>query len=202
MTLGYSNIGSLLSPFSDFYPEISLAPGGMRIPFSLDLTVGTDIIFCKRILDWTRPEEPAQLTRLVKRVLHDREIRILDKRFSWWRSNSTKPQEERRRLSLWLGGRWAAKEAAKKAWGAHLLSWRDVVVENSADGSPQMICQVAGQMGQGIAEQVARLSISHDEDYAIATVLATPLHSGILAELSRRMAEAELKVGKTHGQLE
>ena len=48
-----------------------------------------------------------------------------------------------------------------------------------------------------ITEQVARVSISHDGEYATATVIATPLHPEIVAELEKRKAEAERKLNNT-----
>lgn len=169
----------------------------MRIPFSLDLSVGTDLVACKRILDYSSPNKD-RLLRLTSRVLHPGELRDLETRFSWWRQLLTHPESERHRLSQWLAGRWAAKEAAKKAWGASVLSWKDLRVENSATGSPRIVCAPAA-IARGTVkaiEQEANLSISHDGDYAVATVLATPLHSDILAELQRRRTEAEIKVAR------
>jgi hypothetical protein len=45
-----------------------------------------------------------------------------------------------------------------------------------------------------VTEQVAQLSISHDGDYTVATVLAAPLHPDISAELQRRKELAQSKV--------
>jgi len=45
-----------------------------------------------------------------------------------------------------------------------------------------------------VTEQTAQLSISHDGDYTIAAVIATPLHIDISSVLATRKAEAEAKL--------
>lgn len=80
-------------------------------------------------------------------------------------------------MTRWLAGRFAAKEAARKAapGGAASLGWKDVMIRvqniESADGvsrPPEII-----YLGHGDrAARFGRLSISHDGDYVVATVLA------------------------------
>lgn len=133
-----------------------------------------------------------------------------------------------RNLATHLAGRWAAKEAAKKAWGATLLSFKDLRIEilDPSSGEIGVICQScsheneaekenggegesrsriesggggSGGNGNGsMIQQVAKLSISHDGDYAVATVIATPLHESIVAELRRRRERAWKKAGRTN----
>lgn len=74
-------------------------------------------------------------------------------------------------MASWLAGRFAAKEAARKASpdGAAELSWKDVCVtvgegKEGKSAKPEILYNVPGRFG--------RLSISHDADYVVATVLA------------------------------
>ncbi|MDP9021120.1 MAG: holo-ACP synthase [Actinomycetota bacterium] len=62
-----------------------------------------------------------------------------------------------------LAGRWAAKEAARKALGVR-LSWRDIEVRNGPHGIPAL--WVAG------APAPATLSFAHDGGVAVAFVIA------------------------------
>lgn len=89
-----------------------------------------------------------------------------------------------RDMASWLAGRFAAKEAARKAvpLGAGSVGWKDVRVfvpapgpegskERTMDGKsrkPQI--EVLGPEGKGLGLE-ARVSISHDADYVVATVL-------------------------------
>lgn len=176
----------------------------MRVPFPLALRVGTDIIATNRILCPIKPDQK-RLLQLAKRYLHPSEIHIVNERFPSWTSLEQLNERQIRSLSAWLAGRWAAKEAAKKAWGATLLSFRDLKVEPESGGAVQMVCYI-GDHGQTdsfrrsstivdkVTEQTAQLSISHDGDYTVATVIATPLHHDIVAELRARKANAEAKV--------
>ena len=76
-------------------------------------------------------------------------------------------------ITRWLAGRFAAKEAARKAApsGAASIGWKDVMVRIQEDG---------GSFGEGVSRRpeivylgrVAKLSISHDGEYVVATVLA------------------------------
>ena len=112
----------------------------MRIPFASNLRHGVDIVLSKRILDYTAPDG-ARLERLTRRFLHATEFVLLNKRFPWWAKPETRNQHDLQNLANFLAGRWAAKEAAQKAWGANLLSWKDLRVEYKEDTqSPCIIC--------------------------------------------------------------
>ncbi|KEF58908.1 uncharacterized protein A1O9_03751 [Exophiala aquamarina CBS 119918] len=171
----------------------------MRVPFPLSLRVGTDIIATSRILCPINPDQK-RLFRLTKRYLHPSELCILDQRFPSWKTLDASNEPQRRQLSGWLAGRWAAKEAAKKTWGASLLSFTDLKVETEIGGGVHIVCDVShgdfdpSPGNDKVTEQIAQLSISHDGDYTIATVLATPLHDDIMTELAARKAKAEAKV--------
>lgn len=170
----------------------------MRVPFPLSLRVGTDIIATSRILCPNKPDKK-RLFRLTKRYLHPDEFHILNRRFPLWGTSDLLSESQRRQLSGWLAGRWAAKEAAKKAWGATLLSFTDLKVETEIGGGVQIVCDIghsteSSPTNDKITEQSAQLSISHDGDYTIATVIATPLHTDIMTELGARKAKADAKV--------
>jgi len=103
------------------------------------------------------------------------------------------------RVRNFLAGRWAAKEAARKAWGAHLLGFKDVRVAFDFADKPgdrhdrsgnhetampgvKVVCEpYYGAYGpnkeaiDAAPTQEGRLSISHDGDYVVATVIAEPL---------------------------
>lgn len=73
-------------------------------------------------------------------------------------------------MARWLAGRFAAKEAARKAApnGAASLGWKDVMVRVSETdrGRPEVVYL------DGETARIGKLSISHDGDYVVATVLA------------------------------
>jgi phosphopantetheine--protein transferase-like protein len=191
----------------------------MRIPFGPNLSVGTDIVVCKRILNAASPN-PKRLGGLIRHFLRQDEFTELQRRFAGeqeaaghdeaghrrlphsltlearWAANVAEQNASYlQRLSQHLSGRWAAKEAAKKAWGATLVSWKDLRVNFSeTTGQTTVICSPYPDSDPDFVEQEATLSISHDGDYAAATVIASPLDSAILSELQRRKAEAAAKV--------
>lgn len=167
-------------------------PWTMRIPFPHSLSVGTDIIHLSRLA-----KSQHHFRKLVSRILQPVEQKVLDDRFPHWsEETASKDSLQDRKRREWIGGRWAAKEAAKKAWGASLLSFKDLRVETAPGGDLLVVCAPldGGQPSHSCDEQVARVSISHDAEYAIATVLASPLHHTIIAELGRRKSEAERNV--------
>lgn len=100
-------------------------------------------------------------------------------------------------MTRWLAGRFAAKEAARKAApaGAASLGWKDVVVRVEEDSRTSAVDHASGvgfgsESGSGHTARdgtsrrpeivylhgeearSARLSISHDGEYVVATVLA------------------------------
>ncbi|RVX68580.1 hypothetical protein B0A52_07007 [Exophiala mesophila] len=171
----------------------------MRLAFPLDIRIGTDLIATNRILPTLNPNQ-RHLNRLTKRFLHPNELAELTRRFPEWTSIERQPEHERKHVATWLAGRWAAKEAAKKAWGATILSFSDLRVDLEPSGNPYMICDTRGYSDPSpsrVTEQVGQLSISHDGDYTMATVIVTPLHQDIITDLGRRKAEAESRVRTT-----
>lgn len=178
----------------------------MRLPFALDLKVGTDICDVRRIREFVCGSERRRDGFMAK-LLSAGEMSGLGDRYLRARRFNIQPADDVLRvLARRLAGRFAAKEAAKKAWGASLISWHDLYTEFRPD-LLTIICKSGidqndpnREGGPGlVTEQAGVLSISHDGDYAVATVLAAPLHSDILVELRRRKAEAEAKVTAVGG---
>src|SRR2546423_1384530 len=158
-----------------------------RIPFSLPYTIGIDIVHIERIHKLIfrnlQPNHGAKrMSRFLDRILHPLERQDFDKRFpdslKLWSNERGRASKHGPlvqfpdSISSWLAGRWAAKEAAKKAWGAQTLGFKDVRVEICEGGSIQIVCHGWKTLAMGQSpqkgEQVGRLSISHDGEYAVA----------------------------------
>ncbi|KIW19908.1 hypothetical protein PV08_00483 [Exophiala spinifera] len=169
----------------------------MRVPFPAALRIGIDIIATNRILCPLKPDGK-RLGKLTARFLHAKELDDLSRRYPLWTQLESLDESNRRQIACWIAGRWAAKEAAKKAWDATLLGFRDLRVETEIGGSVNIICDTNPDPNTSFrgkfTEQIARLSISHDGDYTIATVLATPLHKDISTILKLRKTEAEARL--------
>lgn len=173
------------------------------LPFPFPLNIGTDIVHIPRIarLLTTRKTYFNSFTR---RILTAEEQLAFRTRFNLPNNNrpgtqtsddddgSTAAQalpplnieSSSSAMTRWLAGRFAAKEAARKAapTGAAAIGWKDVLVrieeeddmtadaENSLRGSkrPEVVYLDEGNNGA----RVGKLSISHDGEYVVATVLA------------------------------
>jgi holo-[acyl-carrier protein] synthase len=76
-----------------------------------------------------------------------------------------------------LAGRWAAKEAAAKALGCGIgryCSFTDIEIFNNAAGRPEMsFTGKAKHYFHTLGGTTINLSISHEKNYAVATVLLT-----------------------------
>ncbi|ERF69628.1 hypothetical protein EPUS_03620 [Endocarpon pusillum Z07020] len=142
-----------------------------RIAFPCSLSVGTDVVYLPRIRRLISKREGRNLIPFAKRILHPLEIRDLSHRHPQWQAQHEKSCVDSESLIKWLGGRFAAKEAARKAMGATTLGWKDVRVEVKGSGEPQIICAIRDIENENI-EREAKLSLSHDGDYVVATVLA------------------------------
>ncbi|EQL36375.1 hypothetical protein RJZ56_006059 [Blastomyces dermatitidis] len=171
------------------------------IPFPLPLTVGTDVVHLPRIsrlinrptsrngsgLKATTTATTATTTyldRFIRRILCEQELKDFHAKFPHHIASTEKltaalpsnPSANNIEMARWLAGRFAAKEAARKAapGGASTIGWKDVIVrvdrEGAGSGSvkPEIIYLKDG----GAHGEVGQLSISHDGDYVFATVLA------------------------------
>ncbi|KAI5304276.1 hypothetical protein KEM56_006674 [Ascosphaera pollenicola] len=152
--------------------------------FPLPFNVGSDI----RIL---REEEKADFRRRFNVASSNSSDNDIDNRIIG--ESFKRPGDLELIMTRWLAGRFAAKEAARKAapLGAGSLSWKDVMVRVeeqsplSAGAASKMkgsrrpeVLYLQGYRDQDVknaGDEVARagkLTISHDGDYIIATVLA------------------------------
>ncbi|KAJ6084379.1 hypothetical protein N7486_011179 [Penicillium sp. IBT 16267x] len=174
------------------------------IPFPFAVNIGTDIVHLPR-LTALLTRRGNYLTRFTRRILCDQEQRDFHHRFKeslslQSHSNNTSSTSSRSSfitadMTRWLAGRFAAKEAARKAApdGAASIGWKDVMVRvQEAPGSdsntgvntgvaqshlvdglsrkPEIV--YLGTAEDGSDSRVGRLSISHDGEYVVATVLA------------------------------
>jgi phosphopantetheinyl transferase (holo-ACP synthase) len=175
------------------------------LPFPYALNIGTDVVHLPRILRLiSRPRakkdnesSESYLERFTRRILCPSEQQDFHSRFSRLRltthgekndnSSSSSPSSRNpspqqpiiitTEMARWLAGRFAAKEAARKAapQGAASIGWKDVLVRtedlsssarsNGGSGRPEVV-----YLGENA--RVGKLSISHDGDYVVATVLA------------------------------
>ncbi|OGM40949.1 phosphopantetheinyl transferase PptB [Aspergillus bombycis] len=141
------------------------------LPFPLALNIGTDIVHLPRITRLLHRGD--YLARFTRRILHDHEQRDFRTRFALpAATNLPNPcaNQSTTDMARWLAGRFAAKEAARKAApnGAASLGWKDVMVRVSETdtGRPEVVYL------DGETPRIGKLSISHDGEYVIATVLA------------------------------
>ena len=76
--------------------------------------------------------------------------------------------------AAFLAKRFAAKEAASKAFGTGIgrISWQDLEVVNNEDGAPRLLCHgnAATRMRELGATQV-HISLADEEDAALAFVI-------------------------------
>ncbi|PYH79519.1 4'-phosphopantetheinyl transferase [Aspergillus uvarum CBS 121591] len=173
------------------------------IPFPLALNIGTDIVHLPRIARLLTRHNGTYLARFTRRILHPREQADFRARFplssaplpvhrpqcqaqsqprSRHSSSLESPEQITPDMTRWLAGRFAAKEAARKAAprGAAQLGWKDVIVRVSAvdEGRPEVVYldDASGASGEGHGceggGRVGKLSISHDGEYVVAMVLA------------------------------
>ena len=166
------------------------------IPFPLSVNIGTDIVYIPRIQRLiTRPSRSncdtwsSLADRFVRRIMNDQETQLFYSKFGYAdgqlpsRLTTVPPQSlgsadshHVHEMARWIAGRFAAKEAARKAapGGAASVSWKDVMVQTegtnggAASERPQVIYLKEG----GRVGEVGKLSISHDGSYVVATVLA------------------------------
>ena len=75
------------------------------------------------------------------------------------------------RLAAFLAARWAAKEALHKALRVERLLFTDVEVVSEPSGAPRF--ELHGAARAAGARLDLQLSVSHEERYAVAFVVAT-----------------------------
>ncbi|PGH06812.1 hypothetical protein AJ79_06455 [Helicocarpus griseus UAMH5409] len=158
-------------------------------PFPLPFNIGTDIVHLPRILSLIHRPATAggtttYLNRFIRRILCEQELKDFQTKFFPPHHSISKTLApvpggavgdggSSTEMARWLAGRFAAKEAARKAapGGASTISWKDVMVSIDRDGGskkPEIVYLKDG----GACGELGKLSISHDGDYVVATVLA------------------------------
>ncbi|KAI2828978.1 hypothetical protein CBS63078_3731 [Aspergillus niger] len=178
-------------------------------PFPFALNIGTDIVHLPRITRLLA--RPNYLTRFTHRILHAREQQDFRTRFALPSLPPLSSQTQTPSISIspdmtrWLAGRFAAKEAARKAAprGAAHISWKDVVVT-----MPFTHHSHSGQFCPGHAkdnlEEIIQLAISkkfhtfcltehmprHEEDFYPEEIEAGDTESSHVANEAAYFAEA------------
>ena len=130
---------------------------------SLSIRIGTDIVCIPRIA--------ALVDRFGSRFLQ--KVYTDTEQQAYWKISS-KQRLGRETGVTWLAGRWAAKEAVVKALGTGWCGVRytDVEIRRRADGAPQVcLYRSAEALVANFGTGQWQLSLSHDGDYAIATVI-------------------------------
>jgi phosphopantetheine--protein transferase-like protein len=197
-------------------------PADMRIPFKSGLRIGTDIAdFTRFIKPLSKPGDGPMLLdwphffRLERKILRLRESSDMRFRFPWLPSYpvstegnfdlSSVAEHQVSRLRGYFAARFAAKEAAMKAWGADITTWQDLEVvrqkhddqQERNDHTPYLSITIDSTMprvrestGQTIVQE-GMLSIAHDGNFATAVVLAEELHP----ELRRGLEQSKARLG-------
>jgi holo-[acyl-carrier protein] synthase len=83
-------------------------------------------------------------------------------------------QSQKRRVE-YLAGRFAAKEAASKALGTGIgaVGLHDLVVTKNEQGAPVLTLRgYAAKLAANMGIERMHISISHSDQYAVATVIA------------------------------
>lgn len=172
----------------------------MRLPFQRGLVLGTDIARVDRFLDVNKPNWD-RFNSLSRRILTETEqtdlTRISSRIPQPYNPSNVNGRSIARGAALFLAGRWAAKEAARKAWNAQIVGFKDIQVVRRTNLGPFVRCGSGIKSDDRVTSQDGELSISHDGDYAVATVLAESLHADIVAVLTQRNTEAVEKLRPT-----
>jgi len=139
---------------------------------TLDIRLGTDVVYVPRI--------QATLERFGERFLQ-RVYTPAEQKDCWQSAVAIAPSLEweaaDRRTNApiqRLAGRWAAKEAIVKALGTGWqgVRYRDVEIQRQSSGAPMVkLYGAAAQRLSDWQQPQWQLSLSHDGDYAIATVI-------------------------------
>lgn len=119
--------------------------------------VGTDLVHISRV-----EKTLSKLSmRFAKRILTPNELVIFH--------TSTSP-------ASYLAKRFAAKEAASKSLGTGIgkISWQDMEVVNNVSGAPCLVLSGAAlQRMQELGGQAIHLSLSDEQDLALAFVIVS-----------------------------
>ncbi|KAH0559542.1 hypothetical protein GP486_003944 [Trichoglossum hirsutum] len=161
-------------------------------PFPYPVSIGIDICKIRRIYDLISKDNGKWRRPFLRKIFNSQERRTLpsvlgEKQLSTAGVHSHNTW----RLAQFLAGRWAAKEAAIKAIRSRRATFHEITIE-SREGRPHMLIDLprahstettagkaapsdrnGGEVEDGAGEtHEARLSISHDDAYATAVVMA------------------------------
>jgi holo-[acyl-carrier protein] synthase len=110
----------------------------------------------------------------IERALKEHGERFLERCFT---PGERAYSESRKRAAEHLAGRFAAKEAALKALGTGWrggIAWTDVEVLLLPSGQPELaLHNAAAEAARGAGITDWKLSISHTDSHAIASVIAS-----------------------------
>ncbi|MBL0389301.1 holo-ACP synthase [Tumebacillus sp. ITR2] len=79
-----------------------------------------------------------------------------------------------RRRAEYLAGRWAAKEAASKAFGTGIgkVGLHELIITKTELGAPQLTLRGhAAELAEQLGVTSTHVSISHSKEYAVAQVI-------------------------------
>ncbi|KAI9824985.1 MAG: hypothetical protein M1819_000783 [Sarea resinae] len=172
------------------------------MPFPSSLSIGTDICHIARIQRLiTRDAQGKSLQRFGRRIFNLYEQPEFERRVEDVIERHGREQGMRK-LAEWLAGRFAAKEAAIKAIRSRHITWHDITIRvppgHKEKVAPQMVIAAASasafasmktgtvtatataairksmehEEDRDLEGAEARLSLSHDGEYATAVVLA------------------------------
>ena len=120
--------------------------------------IGVDVAQIDRYADM----ETKYGGRFIRRILHPLEIQLLDRRLD-------------RKRAEFIAGRFACKEAAKKALGDFPdrgVAWTDIYVLDRSNGKPDLFFEgPAAQLAKELGVIAGHVSISHDGGMAVAQVI-------------------------------
>ncbi len=130
--------------------------------------LGCDIVQITRLTPWCFSKA------MLMKVFTHAEIALLP---SFVRLESEEPVSDMllHRASEQLAGMFSAKEAYKKAVGTlyrNIVSMKDIIVEKNINGSPRLtLKRTAAEALLACSARDVFVSISHEKQYAIATVI-------------------------------
>ncbi|HBC85375.1 MAG TPA: holo-ACP synthase [Lentisphaeria bacterium] len=120
------------------------------------LGMGTDIVEISRI----------------RKILKKNSYEFLSKVFT---RKELRESQAKKNSAEYLAGRWAVKEAVSKALGCGIgsdCSWKDINTANDAKGAPKTsLSGTALKTSRKKHAGKIHVSISHEKDFAIATVI-------------------------------
>lgn len=130
--------------------------------------LGCDIVQVKRLVSWCYSKE------LLMRVFTTSEINQLPKNL-FIEGDFCPSKNIIKRASEQLAGMFGVKEAYKKAVGTHygnVISMKDIIIEKNSYGAPRLrLERSAAKALVACSAQCAFVSIAHEKEYAIATVI-------------------------------